>query len=268
MKKTICLFIVLAMVSVADAAVIDVRIVSLNGEAIPPTKEITIAPGDVVDFQITFNAPTSEYLFALGVKMNVSGPASFFWPDIGIDCWPCCSLIEECPDIHPSFDGETCAHGYDWICAGATAKGVRGTGEEIWVAKGLFLQCDGIGDVYLWLSDYTPCGGGTKVIDINYNEVPHQYGVGVIIHQLPACWQCPGQPFGDADGDGFVGTTDLLILKRSWLKSASDPHGTGMGQYNCCADFTQDGIVNTSDLLKLKQGWMTVHFPCDDISCP
>lgn len=84
----------------------------------------------------------------------------------------------------------------------------------------------------------------------------------------PACWACVRQPFGDATGDGITDLSDLLALKRSWLKSTSDPHGTGLGQYNCCADFTQDGLVDLSDLLRLKQNWLSSGATCADISCP
>jgi hypothetical protein len=269
MKKTICLFIVLAMVSVADAAVIDVTIASLNGQPITPTREITITPGDLVDFQITFNAPTSEYLFNLGVRLNVTGPGTLDWSGfMGFDdCWVEPWLCDY--DVHPDFDPDLYADGYDWVCAGvSSARGLRGNGTEYWVVKDIQIQCNGVGDVYLWLSDYAPCGG-TIVIDTNYNQVPWEYGPGVIIHQVPACWLCPGQPFGDASGDGNVGLMDLLALKRAWLTtSAGSPRGTGLGQYNCCADFTQDGSVDLNDLLILKRSWMKVYGTCGDISCP
>jgi hypothetical protein len=85
----------------------------------------------------------------------------------------------------------------------------------------------------------------------------------------PACWACPRQPYGDATGEGSTNTQDLLALKKAWLTtSAGSPHGTGTGQYNCCADFTQDGAVNTQDLLRLKQNWLTSGAACGDISCP
>jgi len=88
------------------------------------------------------------------------------------------------------------------------------------------------------------------------------------ISEGPKCWVCPSQPFGDATGDGISDASDLLAVKRSWLKTTADPHGTGFGQYNCCADFTQDGIVDASDLLRLKQNWLRVGAACADISCP
>jgi len=84
------------------------------------------------------------------------------------------------------------------------------------------------------------------------------------------CWNCPGQPKGDATNDGQVNLSDLLALKKAWLTTlAGSPHGTGTGEYNCCADFNQDGTVNLIDLLVLKKNWLTTgHRTCSDICCP
>jgi hypothetical protein len=56
MKKLLVLLVVLGLVSVSNAAVIDVLITSVDGEALTtPTKEITLTnPSSVIDFQITF----------------------------------------------------------------------------------------------------------------------------------------------------------------------------------------------------------------------
>lgn len=83
------------------------------------------------------------------------------------------------------------------------------------------------------------------------------------------CWDCPGQPFGDATGDGKVTAFDLLALRKAWLTtSAGSPHGTGVGEYNCCADFTHDGKVTAFDLLKLRQNWLEIGLgTCSDFYC-
>ena len=53
---------------------------------------------------------------------------------------------------------------------------------------------------------------------------------------------------GDLNGDGSVGTADLLNLLASW---GSCP---GLGQA-CPADLDGSGSVGTSDLLALLAGW-------------
>ena len=76
------------------------------------------------------------------------------------------------------------------------------------------------------------------------------------------CWdpaECPGQATGDANCDGDVNLDDLTALKKSWGKSTSDTIGTGIGEYNCCADFNKIGVskdvINIDDLTALKIGW-------------
>lgn len=86
----------------------------------------------------------------------------------------------------------------------------------------------------------------------------------------PACWNCPGQPSGDATGDGNVNIFDLLALRSAYgTTSAGSPHGTGPGQYNCCADFGQNGSINIFDLLTLRANYGTTGLgACSDKSCP
>lgn len=58
----------------------------------------------------------------------------------------------------------------------------------------------------------------------------------------------PAQPLGDLDGDGAVGTGDLLILLGAWGPCA-DPCPP------CAADLDGDCAVGTSDLLVLLGEW-------------
>ena len=76
------------------------------------------------------------------------------------------------------------------------------------------------------------------------------------------CWdpaECPLQAQGDSNCDGDVNLDDLIALKKSWNKGIGDAHGTGVGEYNCCADFNKSGVsqdvVNLDDLIALKIGW-------------
>jgi hypothetical protein len=132
----------------------------------------------------------------------------------------------------------------------------------------------------------SPCGPDNKItVDVN---TPNTKRGGVVLKDpnatasvtwpaqlvypcgtpTPPCWACPGQPYGDANGDGTVSSKDLALLRKSWLMGISDPHGTGVGQYNCCADFNHDNIVSSKDLAKLRQNWLGTFGVCGDISCP
>ena len=97
------------------------------------------------------------------------------------------------------------------------------------------------------------------------------------------CWLCPTQTYGDATGsvalsppDGKVNIYDLLALRKAYgTNSATSPHGKGVGQYNCCADFCgttagspPDGKVNIYDLLRLRKNYgQTFGTACADGSC-
>ena len=77
------------------------------------------------------------------------------------------------------------------------------------------------------------------------------------------CWDCPGQPSGDATGDGRANVFDLIKLKQAW--------GTQQGDaaYNCCADFTQDTRCDVFDLIRLKQNWGASGLgTCTTLDCP
>ena len=52
-------------------------------------------------------------------------------------------------------------------------------------------------------------------------------------------------PCADIDGDGSVGTSDLLILLAQW----------GPCPPECFGDLNADGLVSTADLLELLSAW-------------
>jgi len=86
----------------------------------------------------------------------------------------------------------------------------------------------------------------------------------------PLPWLAPAQAKGDATGDGKVNAFDLLALKKAYnTNSATSPHGTAQGQYNCACDFTHDGKVNAFDLLKMKTNYNASGLPnCPSTPCP
>jgi len=86
----------------------------------------------------------------------------------------------------------------------------------------------------------------------------------------PACWVCPGQPKGDTNGDGNVNATDYFSFRKSYgTNSTTYPHGTGVGQYNCCCDFSHDGNVNATDYFTFRKYYGTGPYgTCSNITCP
>lgn len=84
-----------------------------------------------------------------------------------------------------------------------------------------------------------------------------------------ACWSCPGQPLGDTNGDGNINATDYFNFKKAYGTAyATHPHGTGVGQYNCCCDFNKDTKVNATDYFTFKKNYgKTGLGTCADKSC-
>jgi subtilisin family serine protease len=69
---------------------------------------------------------------------------------------------------------------------------------------------------------------------------------------LLTCWDaaaCAGQPYGDADCDGNVGSVDLGLARAAFFSCKGDVN------YNCCADFNHDEKVNFIDLGILKANY-------------
>jgi len=256
MKKTMIFIIIMATAGVANAAVIDIVITSLNGEPVTPTKEIFIYPTDIVGLAIMFDAPPTEYLFGLGVEIVVDGPAT-------LDLYQ----IEFSPDFDPFHYS---IYPPDLIFT-ALDMGIQGQGEPVQVVWNILVHCDDIGEFFVYLTDDP--GQNTIVIDENLDIVPYEYGPGVLIHvdgPWYECWECSGQYHGDATGDGAVTSVDLLDVKSAWqTTSAGSPHGMGNGEYNCRADFNRDGKVTSADLLILRRNWQAQGLGiCYDCYCP
>ena len=69
---------------------------------------------------------------------------------------------------------------------------------------------------------------------------------GAVISGGPACWNWDCQPYGDADGDGFLTLSDVQVLLTAWT-----------GDYNPCCDFDHDGFITSSDVQVLLAYWST-----------
>jgi hypothetical protein len=127
--------------------------------------------------------------------------------------------------------------------------------------------------------------GGVVLEDPNVSPTVTLPADLVVCEAVPQnmCWICPTQTYGDATGsvalsppDGKVNIYDLLALRKAYgTNSATSPHGKGVGQYNCCADFCgttagspPDGKVNIYDLLRLRKNYgQTFGTACGDGSC-
>lgn len=256
MKKLMILVLVLGFVSVANAGKIDVMITSLNGVPIAPVKSLGTVPSDIIGLTLYYcegGNVCDDRLASVGFDIVVAGPAT---------------LDMSQAVLNPRFDIG------DGIVPPASVDGAAigidlGFGDI--VVDNIFLHRDGSGDITLNLvNNPNLSSGGTYEYNSDgwfcLGEIEFS---GVSVNDAAMCWDCPWQSHGDATGDARVSTFDLIALKKAWGTDASDPHGTGLGEYNCCADFTQDGRINVFDLIQLKKYWGAIYTgPCTHLDCP
>lgn len=251
MKKLAILLLVLGFVSIVNAGTVDLVITSLNGQPIDPYKEIIICSSDVIGLTIYYRDDTGSFnLVNIGFDIVVTGPGTLDMSQAGLN-----PLYNIGAGIIPPI-------GVDGVASGTMPR----DGDII--VENIFFHCDGIGSVIVELvnnSDY-PSGGTYEVSDDwsilrtpQFSSVIVYQGCGELI-----CWDCPGQPLGDANGDGRVNVYDLIPFKIAFGSMASiDP------SYDCCADFTHDGKVNVFDLIRLKQNWGATGLgACAYTTCP
>jgi hypothetical protein len=265
MKKVMVLFIVLGVVSIANAGVIDLVITSLNGEFIYPVKEITLAPSDIIGMDVIWNTTEqNRWLYSVSVDVVAIGPGTL---SCDAPIWPAGVWDMNFASIIP-HDGKI------GISTFAMYSGIPSPGGII--VGHILMHYDGEPMVIVELvqNDNLPSGitceidEDINIYDVTFGDGVRIFSCGCVEPPQTSCWDCPAQEKGDVNGDGIVGTTDLLSLKKSWLKTSSDTHGTATGQYNCCCDFNHDGSVNTSDLLIMKQNWLKSFGTCTTVTCP
>lgn len=179
MKKLLLLFMILGMVSVANAGMIDIVISSLNGQPIDPTNEITIAPTDEINMDIVYTGDVGRYLFGVSVLISAEGPGTLNVtdPTFPAGVWDLNGTLTGTEQLNPQ-------QGVAW--GSAAALGLIGTGAPEIAIDHILLHCDGLGDVYVTLgeSDQTPAGASVEIDDY-FNIYGLEYGPGVIIHQIP-----------------------------------------------------------------------------------
>jgi hypothetical protein len=186
MKKLLVLLVVLGLVGVANAGVIDLTITSLNGTTVANTKSITANPSDTIDFRIMFNAPATEYLFAINSYLMVSGPGTIDFSHMVVATYDADNDVWTNVDISGSFDRQLHVSGVEngnaYIVEAALDKGVLGNATEKWSVKNLYLHVDGSGPITVTLANR---GTGSVVINSAYAQIPWQYGAGITIVPEP-----------------------------------------------------------------------------------
>lgn len=123
---------------------------------------------------------------------------------------------------------------------------------EFDIDSGIFLRSFVLGhDTELWSPtgfDFMPSLGN----DCNFNMLPDSCDIASGFSQdkngngIPDECETPGSP-ADLDGDGSVGTSDLLILLSNW--------GPCDDCNMCLGDLDNDCAIGTSDLLILLANW-------------
>jgi hypothetical protein len=181
MKKFICVLVFLALVSVANAGVIDLVVSGVSGQNAPDprntNKEVWIAPTDVVALDIIYTPSAGLTLFGLSVDIASSERAlgSF---DVSGPTWPTGVW-----DMNPPMTGvQINADGSAGVWASAAANGSAGG----IAADHILFHCDGPGTVILsLLEDGNLPPGATVEADSGFNlSLIEGYGTSVIIHQI------------------------------------------------------------------------------------
>lgn len=242
MKKLMVLVLILAFVSITNAGTVEVMITSLNDQDIDPIKEISVAPSDIVGLSIFYRTDSDRSLLGMSFEVVTHGTVTVDMSQATI------STVYD-PDISEIILP-------NGVSAAATSS--NGAVDVTIVVDDIIVHPEG-GSISIDLVEKPSLPAGATVeIDESWNIfTPDFSGVIVSCGESPGmCWDCPVQPFGDANGDRIVNVHDLIELKRAWgTAEATSSHGTEPGQYNCCADITHDDRVNVFDLIRMKQNW-------------
>jgi len=177
MKKFICVLVFLALVNVANAGIVDIVISSLNGEPIQPTKEITILPTDVINFDIVYtlnNGGVQEgSVFLLSKILLVQGPGTLDW---STHTRPTGYWNGDLSSISPDPQNP----GSALLDFAATDIGTVPPGI---ILDHFLLHCDALGDVLLTLVETDRTKAGMSAETDGSDLYPLVSGPGVIVHQ-------------------------------------------------------------------------------------
>ena len=195
MKKLLIFMLVFVMASVANAGMVDLVIVSLDGNPISPTKEITIlADSQTIDLDIIYDG-TNPNLGNLQVNIVAAGQGTLDMTALtntGGPAWDPAwnyGVIENVP-------GKDYSLGY--------TMGMTGAGVASGIAiDHILLHCDDIGQVILTMTDWFYMNQGSE--DGYWTGITPLTGFGqpVIVNQIP-------EPMTIA----LLGLGSLFLLRR------------------------------------------------------
>jgi hypothetical protein len=183
MKKLLVLMLVLGISSVASAGVIDLAIVSLNGEIIPATDYIEIAESDWVNIDIMYySGVEGQALSQLSVEVTVAGLGTLDMTDLTYPPGVWDMDTQFSPGITEVVPGKQYLVQY--------SEGMAGSGAYPGIAiDHLLLHCDQgdpENDVYLTLADVLLGSVGSMEKDpFGIVNMGLTIGPGVTIHNVP-----------------------------------------------------------------------------------
>jgi hypothetical protein len=92
----------------------------------------------------------------------------------------------------------------------------------------------------------------------------------ITLSGIPSCWFGTTQCHGDTNNDtGNLNTTDFFAFKDAYNQTyAGSVLGTGIGEYNPCADLNQDGAINTTDFFEFKDTYSGANPNPPVADCP
>jgi len=201
MKKLLVLLLVLGITSVANAGIIDIVIVSLNGQPIPAVKEITINESDWVNLDIIYSTDIEgQWLSQCFVDVTLTGLATMYVDDLTFPAgvWDMDPVWT--PGITEVVAGKQYLLQYS---AGMAGTGVLYPGGI--AIDHILVHCDDWPDeVIITLADAPIVGTGSMEMDpFGVIGMGLSYGSGVTITQIP-------EPMTIA----LLGLGGLFLLRR------------------------------------------------------
>jgi hypothetical protein len=287
MKKLLCLIAVIALTAPVMAADGDPNVAvtcnDLGGGLVQFSYQVLVEDGVDPGLMrgIAFDVTTSNTATITGISNYATGatPADSENIPAGYSVFMGSIQFAVDPNLVANFGDPVAPNTDPDALGGLTTTGITAEmgslyadGDPAPTAAGdlfkLQLGANGEASTVLEIAANTTRGGCVMNDGASANVV--SAGCTITFGTVTACWSCDGQDKGNADGDTAIGFLDLGLVKLAFFTSAAGSvHGTGAGQYNCCADFDRDGVIGFLDLGIIKANFFTSGYTaCGDISCP